>query len=376
MTDGVLSLTKHYVLERLVDEIAQVRPGMSIDEVRATLESPHVELADDLFQYEDGQLVDSMLLEACRSGAPGSVRLVWVALVAADGRLQNFIADYLTDADGLIDPNRYSRVGIQGYLETVLDGGTQKAASNLAHYFEQARILVPIKTGPQIVGVSHYLDTRSAVPLAAAYLAERYGWDDPLQGALDKGANAWLNLDAEDFADAWENVPEERAGGDPVAGLPSAKQPKQLPPTDLDKPYVDEDENAGINFTGRREFDPEVLERASMTHRKTQNAVAQWARDNGYEPLRPTGSPKFDAAWWEDDVLRLVEVKSVRAENEANQVRLGLGQLLDYRLRLESHGVDVSPVLALSEEPTDTRWSDLCAQHGIVLTWPPFDQLN
>jgi hypothetical protein len=88
MADGVLSLTKHYVLSRLVTEIASLRPGMSPSQVRQILQSPHVELADDLFQYENGQLVDSILLEVCRSQAPGAVRLVWVALVSADWRLR------------------------------------------------------------------------------------------------------------------------------------------------------------------------------------------------------------------------------------------------------------------------------------------------
>jgi len=384
MADGVLSLTKHYVLGRLVDEIASVRPGMSPDEVRAALQSPHVELADDLFQYEDGQVVDSMLLEACRSGAPGSVRLVWVALVAADSRLQTLISGFLTDADGVIDPNRYSRTQIQSYFDNVLDGGTQKAASNVAHYFEQARILVPEKHGGSIVGVSHFLDTSSAVPLAITHLAELYDWEDPLNDALDKGVNAWLNLDREDFIDAWNTVPEERAelipgetnGDDADAPAATRQQPTSLPPTDLDKAYVEEDEDAGINFGGPREFDPEVLERASMVHRRTQNAVAKWAKDHGFDPLRPTGSPKFDAAWWDNGTLRLVEVKSVKAENESTQVRLGLGQLLDYRLQLENQGVTVVAVLALSEQPADARWNELCAHHDVVLTWPPFDQLT
>ena len=41
--------------------------------------------------------------------------------------------------------------------------------------------------------------------------------------------------------------------------------------------------------------------------------------------------PNFDLAWQKDRTVFVAEVKSITAENEEHQLRLGLGQVLQYR---------------------------------------------
>jgi len=116
--------------------------------------------------------------------------------------------------------------------------------------------------------------------------------------------------------------------------------------------------------------DPDVVDRGLREHRVLQNAVADFATESGFSPQSPSGdSPNFDLAWWDGDTFVVVEVKSLSATNEVGQMRLGIGQILDYAFHYQSAGQAVRAVLAVEREP-DARWFDLCNQHGIRLIWP------
>ncbi len=72
----------------------------------------------------------------------------------------------------------------------------------------------------------------------------------------------------------------------------------------------------------------------------------------------------------------MVEVKSITRLNEAHQVRLGLGQVVDDAASLEAAGHHVVPVLATSVEVTPGRWDRACARAGVRLVAPSgFDRL-
>lgn len=380
MTEGVLSLTKHYVFDRLVEEMASVSAGLAADEVRGRLKSPHTELSDDLFRYDEFGVVDSILLEVCRSGSPGATRIVWVALVAADRRLQRVIAEVLSGPTGKLVPEAFSTDYLEGALTKILDSPSRKTASNILHYFEQARIVIPEKRGNTIVGIGTELDTRSAVPLAVAYVAERHTRRDPLELALELRVNAWLNLTPEDFIEAFLKPGEvalTRARGESTAGRGTARASFAAAATPrLDHPYREENETVGIRLSGTREFDPDVMERASRAHRELQNSLARWLRDHELTPVSPTGPPWFDIGWWVEGVFWVAEIKSLRVENEAHQIRLGLGQVLDYVHQLTRLGLDARAALVVEEEPASGHWPDLCATHRVVLAWPPLLELS
>lgn len=369
-----LSLTKHYILSRLVTEIASLRPGDTFADVQAALGSPHTELADDIFEYDQGgHLRDSVLLQVCREeGGLTALRVVWVSLVAADGRLRAVLAA-MAQPSGELRQSLYKTDEIEELLTTV-QVNSRKAASNLAHYFEQAGILVPRRHGSEIVGVTRFLDTGSAVPLCVAHLADVFAWDDPLERAAEFGVHSWLNLDVGRFKKlGGGNSGRAYADGGVVDPPPvvirSSGQPPHLP-------YIDEPERTGFLASRSRHFDPESAENASQEHRKTQNALAAWARRNEYDPIRPDGDPLFDVGWWQSERFFVAEVKSLGADNEIRQVRLGLGQVLDYRKQLRDVGVDAIAVLAVSREPASSYWEELSRELGVVFCWPPFDELD
>jgi hypothetical protein len=81
--------------------------------------------------------------------------------------------------------------------------------------------------------------------------------------------------------------------------------------------------------------------------------------------------PDFDLAWLQDGQRVVVEVKSLTVENETSQLRMGLGQVLQYRHALKVFG-EVRAVPALERRPIDPTWeSRLCGELGVVLTWAP-----
>jgi hypothetical protein len=71
-----------------------------------------------------------------------------------------------------------------------------------------------------------------------------------------------------------------------------------------------------------------------------------------------------------EGTLVVVEVKSCTQGNQTQQLRLGIGQVLDYEDTLLARGHSVQPVLYLEEQPADPRWRGLAQRHGIQLIWP------
>jgi hypothetical protein len=83
--------------------------------------------------------------------------------------------------------------------------------------------------------------------------------------------------------------------------------------------------------------DPDLVDRALAAHHSTVDRLARWVASRGFDPRLPTATePQYDLARFEGDVLNVAEVKSVTKENEEQQLRLGLGQVLRYRELLGS----------------------------------------
>jgi hypothetical protein len=116
-------------------------------------------------------------------------------------------------------------------------------------------------------------------------------------------------------------------------------------------------------------IDPVLVERGLREHADTQNELARVLRNAGIEPrsCQPP-EPVFDLAWQRNETVFVAEVKSITADNEEAQLRLGLGQVLRYRQRLSALGHDrVVAVLVPERQPDDPSWRELCQDLGVVL---------
>lgn len=122
---------------------------------------------------------------------------------------------------------------------------------------------------------------------------------------------------------------------------------------------------------GREPFtvDPALVERGLRGHADTQNELALVLRNAGIEPRsRRPHEPNFDLAWEAHGTVFVAEVKSITDDNEEEQLRLGLGQILRYRHHLERLGHKrVVAVLVPERAPRDTSWGELCRELQVAL---------
>lgn len=123
-----------------------------------------------------------------------------------------------------------------------------------------------------------------------------------------------------------------------------------------------------------------ALDKGTATHEATVTALSTTLEQRGIIPQRPgRHAPAFDLGWVDNGVVHIAEVKSLTGTDEAQQIRLGLGQVLDYaqQLRLShSSSSTVQPELVLERMPTHPRWVETAASVGVVLTWGPSFQAH
>ena len=84
----------------------------------------------------------------------------------------------------------------------------------------------------------------------------------------------------------------------------------------------------------------------------------------------PLGESRLDAAWQprEGGAVYVIEVKTLPPESERTQLRLGLGQVLDYAARVSTRFESATPVLLTTSEPAERQhWKDVCGQAGVEL---------
>jgi 5-methylcytosine-specific restriction enzyme B len=216
-----LSLSKYYGITRIKDAIAGMTAGMSETQVYALLPAASQELADDLFVYAAGGLVEDTLVKACQNDDSEAPILVWVALLLADLRLQRIVTDYLTAQDGKINPTVYNPASLITAVNSVVgDSSDAKTTTNILSYLENAGIVTPTKHGGSITGVGAMPPTSFAVPQVLALFKERLG-DFRVQVAPDKnalvdlaigvGVHHWVNLTPDEFRKAAHPQPAAAA---------------------------------------------------------------------------------------------------------------------------------------------------------------------
>jgi hypothetical protein len=120
------------------------------------------------------------------------------------------------------------------------------------------------------------------------------------------------------------------------------------------------------------QVDWDRIDAATAAHEETIRALIAHLRREGVEVRGPwRGGPLFDAGWTRGRTVYVAEVKSLLGVRQDQQIRLGLGQLLDYEYRIPKGLGRVVPVLVLERQPTSDHWTRLCASHGVCLTWAP-----
>jgi hypothetical protein len=116
------------------------------------------------------------------------------------------------------------------------------------------------------------------------------------------------------------------------------------------------------------EIDLNDLDARTDEHMALQDRLSGALAARGITPLSwRSPEPLYDLAFELDDDIVVAEVKTLGLGTPAQQMRLGAGQLLEYRQRLASlYGRRVRAVLLTSAPPGDP-WSDALASSDIAL---------
>jgi hypothetical protein len=133
------------------------------------------------------------------------------------------------------------------------------------------------------------------------------------------------------------------------------------------------DTNYGENEHSVWEYDPSERDRSTLQHRALENWLIDQLRDANIEPLDSVRGPQFDVAWQINGLLIVCEVKSTRL-NEIKQIRLGIGQVLHYRLEAaQNSDHEVVAALLVERPPVEPVLEELCRELRIQLFWPSDD---
>lgn len=127
------------------------------------------------------------------------------------------------------------------------------------------------------------------------------------------------------------------------------------------------------------EVDLDGLDRGTAAHESTLVSLTRHLAMSGIRAAAPgPGMPRFDVGWrdWvDDDLVYVAEVKSLTDDSETQQIRLAIGQVLDYANSVRSSPVATSKriqaVVVLERRPKEERWAAVTEGAGIILSWPP-----
>lgn len=132
----------------------------------------------------------------------------------------------------------------------------------------------------------------------------------------------------------------------------------------FDRPYT------GVttgDLPAQRSFDADAYRAGVDEHDRLCRALIVHLSRSDLAAGAGLAGVNVDVAWRDADEHQFIaEVKSVVGGNEADQLRLGLGQVLEYRHRLAGRGVAVTAVLLVSR-CTDPVWPAICADSGVLL---------
>jgi LDH2 family malate/lactate/ureidoglycolate dehydrogenase len=118
------------------------------------------------------------------------------------------------------------------------------------------------------------------------------------------------------------------------------------------------------NYSGP---DPDTVGRGLNAHRGLVNALGDAVRGKGFLREEPNGqSPNYDLSWDAESATWIVEAKSLTLANQTHQLRLGLGQLLEF--------LYVSSTLPLCRSQPAAR--SFPTPHTLLMKLVPIDDLR
>lgn len=211
--------------------------------------------------------------------------------------------------------------------------------------------------------------------LASQYVTDRtrqYSKKLILADKLRRSGSPLAIIDGQGFADLVNGYPARNrkllfAGPSDVLVLPDLGEGILGGPLSTRQIPVHEPSELTLNL--------DALDRGTAAHEATVAALSRTLERRGLLPQRPgRHAPAFDVGWTEDGGVNIAEVKSLTGTDQTQQIRLGLGQVLDYAQQIRLSWLSsspVQPVLVLEHEPSHPRWTETASSAGVKLIWGP-----
>ncbi|MEU1394585.1 hypothetical protein ABZ403_00580 [Micromonospora zamorensis] len=122
-----------------------------------------------------------------------------------------------------------------------------------------------------------------------------------------------------------------------------------------------------VDLPAQRSFDADAYRAGVSEHDRLCRALIDHLAAEGIRAGAGLHDVLVDLAWLDADGRQFIaEVKSVAEGNELEQLRLGLGQVLEYRHRLATRGIVATPVLVVPR-CTDRAWPAICGDNRVIL---------
>jgi hypothetical protein len=261
-------------------------------------------------------------------------------------------------------------------VDAVFDlGGTPTRPEIIARAIELGRF-----TPEELAVPSHTRQDREKGRGAVAGRLRYAIWQARTNGVLlsgDTGGKQVLTDKGRAMIGAPTGYPELDArrlpGGSPAGLSPAALRPYVRPRR----------EDADVRSLGdalpRSGFyDMDLLDRRTVEHNALQGEAERWLTDLDWQVrLSPEGSgiladliAEREGRWVAIEIKTLDEDKP---DLGRQQLRLGLGQVLDYRERLRRDNPNTEAVIVVSAAPSDPFWTRIASACGVGLAWVPFD---
>ncbi|WP_405432275.1 hypothetical protein [Micromonospora sp. NBC_00617] len=177
--------------------------------------------------------------------------------------------------------------------------------------------------------------------------------------------NAWVSAGSFPFARDYQPEAVARAWLAAESLLDVDAFPADSEDQGFDRPYTTSTVSADL--PAQRSFDADAYRAGVSEHDRLCLALIDHLAGLGVRVGAGLHGVPVDLAWRDADGRQFIaEVKSVVGDNEVEQLRLGLGQVLEYRHRLAAHGIDATPVLVVSR-CTDRAWPAICGDNHVIL---------
>lgn len=146
------------------------------------------------------------------------------------------------------------------------------------------------------------------------------------------------------------------------------QSPASLEDRDFGQPYRPGSPTTMPEHPDEILVDWDLVDQQTQAHARLERQLAEIVRFRGLDPRSPApDEPSFDLAWRSAHGPVVVEVKSATQDNRHQQVRLALGQVLEYRYRLQAHRDEATRAAILLEEPPSDLERRMCGAVGVEI---------